>query len=105
MLTSEVLPSIRRHGAYLTPAKVEEVSANPDAMRELIAAFAAQSGELAMLREKERVYGVRIPFGAPSKASGLPRTLPRRATLTAPPRQAIIYDGGLFVRQDEEGGD
>ncbi len=29
-VTSEVLPSIRKHGAYLTPEKVEEVLLNPD---------------------------------------------------------------------------
>lgn len=29
-ITSEVLPSIRKHGAYLTPDKIEEVLYNPD---------------------------------------------------------------------------
>ena len=29
-VTGEVLPSIRKHGAYLTPDKVEEVLLNPD---------------------------------------------------------------------------
>lgn len=29
-ITSEVLPSIRNHGAYMTPQKIEEVLANPD---------------------------------------------------------------------------
>jgi anti-repressor protein len=29
-VTHEVLPSIRKHGAYLTPAKIEEVLLNPD---------------------------------------------------------------------------
>ena len=29
-ITSEVIPSIRRHGGYLTPAKVEEVLSDPD---------------------------------------------------------------------------
>lgn len=29
-VTSEVLPAIRKHGAYMTPAKIEEVLLNPD---------------------------------------------------------------------------
>lgn len=29
-VTSKVLPSIRNHGAYMTPQKIEEVLANPD---------------------------------------------------------------------------
>lgn len=34
-VTSEILPSIRKHGAYLTPAKVEEILLNPDTMIQL----------------------------------------------------------------------
>lgn len=34
-VTSEVLPSIRKHGAYLTPAKIEEVLLDPDAIIQL----------------------------------------------------------------------
>lgn len=29
-VTSEVIPSIRKHGAYMTPAKIEDILANPD---------------------------------------------------------------------------
>lgn len=31
-VTSEVLPSIRKHGGYLTPQKVEEALLNPDVL-------------------------------------------------------------------------
>ncbi len=34
-VTSEVLPSIRKHGAYLTPEKIEEVLLNPDTIIQL----------------------------------------------------------------------
>lgn len=34
-LASEVLPSIRKHGAYMTPQKIEEVLLNPDALIQL----------------------------------------------------------------------
>lgn len=34
-VTSEVLPSIRKHGTYLTPAKIEEVLLNPDTIIKL----------------------------------------------------------------------
>lgn len=29
-VTKEILPSIRKHGAYITPAKIEEILADPD---------------------------------------------------------------------------
>ena len=34
-VTSEVLPSIRKHGGYLTPEKIEEVLLNPDTIIKL----------------------------------------------------------------------
>lgn len=34
-VTAEVLPSIRKHGGYLTPKKIEEVLFNPDTIIEL----------------------------------------------------------------------
>ena len=34
-VTSEVLPSIRKHGGYLTPEKAEEIISNPDVIIEL----------------------------------------------------------------------
>jgi anti-repressor protein len=34
-LTSEVLPSIRKHGGYLTPQKIEEALLNPDTLIQL----------------------------------------------------------------------
>lgn len=34
-VTLEVLPSIRKHGGYLTPAKIEEVLLNPDTIIKL----------------------------------------------------------------------
>ena len=34
-VTSEVLPSIRKHGGYLTPQKIEEVLLNPDTIIQL----------------------------------------------------------------------
>ena len=34
-ITSEVLPSVRKHGGYLTPQKIEEVLLNPDTIIQL----------------------------------------------------------------------
>ncbi len=35
-IKSDVLPSIRKHGAYMTPEKVEEALVNPDTMLDLL---------------------------------------------------------------------
>jgi len=38
-VTHEVLPSIRRHGAYVTPAKLEEIMNDPDAWIKVLTAL------------------------------------------------------------------
>lgn len=35
-VTSEVIPSVRKHGGYLTPEKVEELLINPDAVIQML---------------------------------------------------------------------
>lgn len=58
-VTSEVLPTIRKHGAYMTPAKLWETAASPEALMQLCADLLAErekNGDLlranAQLREK-----------------------------------------------------
>lgn len=41
-VTSEVLPAVRQHGAYLTPEKVEEVLMNPDTIIKLATQLKAE---------------------------------------------------------------
>lgn len=41
-VTSEILPSVRKHGAYLTPEKVEEVLMNPDTIIKLATQLKAE---------------------------------------------------------------
>ena len=47
-VTSEVLPAIRKHGGYLTPAKVEEALLNPDTLIQL-------ATQLKQERERNKV--------------------------------------------------
>lgn len=48
-ITSEVLPSIRKHGGYLTPEKAEEIISNPDVIIELAQAVKREkAARLAM---------------------------------------------------------
>lgn len=49
-VTSEVLPAIRKHGGYLTPAKTEEILANPDLLIELATQLKKERQEKAMMR-------------------------------------------------------
>lgn len=49
-VTGEVLPTIRKHGAYLTPQKIEEVLSDPDTIIKL----ATQLKEERELNQKQR---------------------------------------------------
>lgn len=48
-VTSEVLPSIRKHGAYMTPQKIEEVLLNPDTIISLAQQLKEEKAKTAKL--------------------------------------------------------
>lgn len=56
----EVLPSIRKHGGYLTPAKIEEVLSNPDTIIKL-------ATELKKLRTENQMQAQQIAEFKPIK--------------------------------------
>ena len=51
-VTSEVLPSIRKHGGYLTPAKIEEAFYNPDALMRLATVLKEEREKREALEER-----------------------------------------------------
>lgn len=54
-VTSEVLPSIRKHGAYMTPQKIEEVLLNPDTVIQLATNLKAeQEKRMELERQAEK---------------------------------------------------
>ena len=55
-VTSEVLPSIRKHGAYMTPEKIEEVLLNPDTIIKLATELKAEQEKVKMLTPKAEFY-------------------------------------------------
>jgi prophage antirepressor-like protein len=78
-VTHEILPSIRKHGGYLTPAKVEEILSDPDTLirlatdikNERAARIAAEARETALievntaLTEDNRAKAAKIEEDAP----------------------------------------
>lgn len=64
-VTSEVLPSIRKHGMYATPATIEDMLANPDIM---INALMCLKEERAARAKAEAEVEARRPVAALGKA-------------------------------------
>ncbi len=51
-VTSEVLPTVRKHGAYMTPDKIEEVLMNPDTIIQLANTLKAERERNLALSEQ-----------------------------------------------------
>ncbi len=51
-IAGEVMPSIRKHGMYITPSKVEDILSNPDAFIEVLQAYKAERTKREALEAK-----------------------------------------------------
>lgn len=69
-VTSEVLPAIRQHGGYLTPAKIEEVLLNPDAIIDLAQRLKLANEEKAKLTAKIEADKPKVIFAEALETSG-----------------------------------
>jgi phage antirepressor YoqD-like protein len=58
----EVIPSIRKHGAYLTPEKVEEVLLNPDTIIKLATQLKREQEEKRRLQEQKELDKPKVLF-------------------------------------------
>ncbi|MGX1598631.1 phage antirepressor [Dietzia maris] len=68
-ITTEVLPSIRRHGGYLTPAKVEEVLTDPDTIIRLATDLKTERARRAELEALREVDAPKVLFADAVSAS------------------------------------
>lgn len=58
----EVIPSIRKHGAYMTPQKLEEALLNPDAMIKVLTALKQEREEKKLLQQKIKEQKPKVIF-------------------------------------------
>lgn len=58
----EVIPSIRKHGAYMTPEKLEEALLNPDAMIKVLTELKKEREERAKLQQKVEEQKPKVLF-------------------------------------------
>lgn len=91
VLADEVLPAIRRHGAYLTPEKVEEVLLNPDTIIKLATELKAER-EARKHAELEAASAKQVIGELKPKADYTDRILFSKGTVTT---TAIAKDYGM----------
>lgn len=63
-ITHEVIPTIRKHGAYMTPEKVEEILLNPDTIIKLATDLKEERERTAALNAKIKADKPYTEFGA-----------------------------------------
>ena len=68
-VTSEVLPTIRKHGAYMTPAKLEEALLNPDTLIRLAQTLKEEREKRAVLEAQAEVDRPKVLFANSVTAS------------------------------------
>lgn len=71
-VTSEVLPSIRKHGAYLTPDKIEEVLLNPDTLIKLATELKKERKGRMLAEQKIQQDRPKVVFADAVSASDTP---------------------------------
>lgn len=69
-VTSEVLPTIRKHGGYLTPEKIEEVLLNPDTIIQLATQLKEERKAKQQLQAKIEQDKPKVLFAEALETSG-----------------------------------
>lgn len=64
-VTSEVLPSIRKHGAYMTQATLQEALCNPDTLFQIVSALKEESDKRKALEIQNSALAVDLAIAQP----------------------------------------
>lgn len=91
VLADEVLPAIRKHGAYMTPEKIEEALLNPDTLIKLATELKAER-EARKNAELEAASAKQVIGELKPKADYTDRILSSKGTVTT---TAIAKDYGM----------
>lgn len=94
-IADEVIPTIRKHGAYMTPAKIEEVLLNPDTIIQLATTLKEERVKRAAL-EAENTMQKQIIAEYEPKAQYVDKILSSKGTLTV---KQIAADYDMTAQQ------
>ena len=68
-VTHEVLPSIRKHGAYITPAKMQEIMKDPDVWIQVLQELKSEQQKVKALQEQAEIDKPKVIFAESVEAS------------------------------------
>lgn len=96
----EVLPIIRKHGAYMTKEKLWEVATSPEALLKLCSDLLAERQENAALREKTPYWRVKPLFmtcSSTSSTAPISVPLPKSWLCRSASLSDFYWNGDLFT--------
>ena len=68
-VTHDVLPSIRKHGAYITPAKMQEIMKDPDVWIQVLQELKSEQQKVKALQEQAEIDKPKVIFAESVEAS------------------------------------
>ena len=83
-VTSEVLPTIRKNGGYISP------NASGDQIRHLQNQLKTIQKRNKALEAQNGLFGNRTPYGLPSNTNGNPRVTPVRGYLRSTKKPTVV---------------
>ena len=90
-VTSEILPSIRKHGAYMTNETLEQALMNPDTLIQLALNLKAEQEKVKELTPKAKVYDAYMS----QEGTVSTTTMAKRYGLTARQLNKMLHDLGI----------
>jgi len=100
-VTSEVLPSIRKHGAYLTDSKIEELLVNPDTIINLANQIKQEREEKRIANEKVQVLEHQIEQDRPKLAYATAIEVCDSGILIGNYAKLLSNNSGLSIGQND----
>lgn len=98
-VTSEVLPTIRKHGAYITPTKIEQILADPDTLIQLVTNYKKERDERLRI-EAENTANIQALKAAEPKVLFADAVTASESSILVGEMAKILKQNGIEIGQN-----
>ncbi len=98
-VTNEVLPAIRKHGAYITPTKIEQILADPDTLIQLVTNYKKERDERLRI-EAENTANIQALKAAEPKVLFADAVTASESSILIGEMAKILKQNGIEIGQN-----